>query len=288
MSTTVKTNIVKACGKVTDIEQALECADLNFQAEEAEIMGATNGIFAPNHKMIYRPDTSEVLGIVGSKYHPIQNSTAMAFMDGIVKKNGFAYTEAISRDGGAVSVITAQSDRPDVIKVNDEVCRQIKLINGFNGKNGFSVEFSMLRLVCTNGLVRNERESIIRFKHTITVQDRMSVALKVFDDSIKFHDEFIKKSRILAEKAADKTMVEKFLSSLYGEAKQNDKKKHIITDLFQNGMGNNGETLWDLMNGVTEYVDHHHGKDEKRDDFANFGSGAKIKSKAFDIAMSLA
>lgn len=282
-----RVNISKECGKVTDIEKALDCANLNFQAEECEIMGATNGIFAPDHKMLYRPDTDEILGIVGMKYHPIQNATAMAFMDSIVKKNGFHYTESISKDNGAVSIITAQSERPDEIKAGDEVCRQIKLVNGFNGKVGFSVEFSMLRLVCTNGMTRNEKESVIRFKHTIRVQDRMETALKVFDASVEFHEEFIRMSKILAQKAVDKTMVEKFLSGLYTDAKQNDKKKDIITDLANNGMGNNGETLWDYFNGVTEYVDHHHGIDGKRDDYANFGSGAKLKTKAWEVATSL-
>lgn len=283
-----KVNITKECGKVTDIESALDCANLNFIAEESEIMGASSGIFAPDHKMLYRPDTNEILGVVGMKYHPIQNSMAMAFMDSVVKKNGFHYTEAIAKDNGAVTVVTAQSERPDEIRVGDEVCRQIKLVNGFNGKVGFSVEFSMLRLVCTNGMVRSEKESVIRFKHTIRVQDRMETALKVFDQSVKFHEDFIAKSKMLAQKATDKLMVEQFLNGLFSDAKQNDKKKDIIQELAQAGMGNNGSSLWDLVNGATEYVDHHHGIDEKRDDYANFGSGAKLKTKAWDLALSLA
>jgi len=283
---TMKKDLTKE-GKITKIEDALDIANLNFIAEDHELMTPT-GIFAPDHKMIVRADTNVALGVVGKKYHATQNSLAMAFMDSIVQKNGFSYTEAISKDNGAVSVITAQSDTPDVIKVGDEVARQIKIINGFNGKHSLSVEFSMLRLVCTNGMVRSERESVMRFKHTIHIQNRMEVALRVFDESLGFHEEFIRMSKLLSEKAVDKTMVEKFLNNLYGDAKQNDKKKEIITDLFQNGQGNKGETLWDLYNGVTEYVDFYHGKDEKRNDFANFGSGHKLKEKAFDLALSLA
>lgn len=273
--------------RITSVEEALEASNLNFIVEQDEMMGATTPLFVPNRKMLYRPDTMQVLGDVGKDYHPVQNSLAMAFMDAIVQKNNFAYTSAVSQDNGAVTVVTAQSAIPDVIRRGDEVCRELKLINGFNGKVGLSVEFSMLRVVCTNGLVSSERESVIRFKHTIRVQDRMAIALKVFDQSEKFHEKFIQQSRILAEKAVDHLMVEKFINGLYTEAKQNDKKKEMITDLALHGKGNNGNTLWDLYNGVTEFVDHHYGKEESRDEFALFGAGIKLKQNAWDLALSM-
>ena len=283
---TLKTNLTKE-GKITSIQDALDASGLNFIAEEIPLVGQ-NGIDIPDKKAIFRADNNAYLGTVGTAYHPTQNSLAMAFMDSIVKKQGFHYSEAVSKDDGAVSIITATSDRNDSIKVGDEVQKQIKLINGFNGKVGFGVEFSMNRLVCSNGMVRNERESVMRFKHTIRIQERMEVALQIFDESVEFHDEFIRMSQHLAQVAVDKTMVEKFVNGLYGEAHQNESKKEIITDLFQHGKGNSGETLWDLYNGTTEYVDHYHGKDEKREEYSIFGAGHKLKAKAWDLATSMA
>lgn len=283
---TVKIDLAKK-GKITSIQDALDESGLNFIAEEIPLVGV-NGMDIPDKKAIFRADNNSYLGTVGNSYHPTQNSLAMSFMDAIVQKQGFHYSSAVSKDDGAVSVITARSNRTEAIKVGDEVQREIRLINGFNGKVGFGVEFSMLRLVCTNGMVQSERESVMRFKHTIRIQERMEVALKVFDESVEFHEDFIKMSKHLAQVAVDKTMVERFINGLYTEAKQNDSKKDIITDLFQNGKGNTGESIWDLYNGATEYVDHFHGKDEKREEFSNFGAGAKLKAKAWDLAVSLA
>jgi len=284
---TVRTNLAKM-GKITSVEEALDASNLNFVTEQTELMGVTNGLFAPDHKMLYRPDTNNVLGIVGTKYHPIQNSLAMAFMDTIVQKHGFTYTEAISKDGGAVTIMTAQSEKEEEVRKGDVVCKQIRMINGFNGKSGFGVEFSMLRLVCTNGMTRNEKESVVRFKHTTNVSNRMEVSLKVFDESVGFHDDFIKKSQILAQKSADKLMVEKFLNGLYGDAKQNDAKKEKIVSLFESGQGNNGDTLWDLYCGATEYYNHFDGtSEEKRLDSFYFGNASKKNSDAWNIAMSL-
>ena len=284
---TVTTKLSNGNTRITSIEEALDASNLNFIAETSEIMSPTHGVFAPDHRMIIRADSNDVLGVVGQKYTPIQNSLAMSFMDTIVKREGFHYSSAVSKDNGAVSIITAQSERSEAIRVGDEVAREIKLVNGFNGKVGFGVEFSMLRLVCTNGMVSGERESVIRFKHTIHVHNRMETALRVFDESVSFHEEFIRMSKLLAQKAADKTMVEKFLNGLYSDAKQNEKKKEIITDLFQRGQGNKGETLWDLYNGATEYVDHFHGVDENRTEFSTFGAGDKLKKKAWNLAMEL-
>ncbi len=283
----VKVDIAKSCGKVTSVSDALDCASLNFVPEVSELMSPSFGVFAEDHRMILRADTNDVLGVVGKGYHPTPNSTAFAFMDNIVQQNGFSYTEAVSKNNGAVSVLTAQSDHPDEINVGDTICKQIKLINGFDGKHSLSCEMSSIRLVCLNGLTTNDRASMIRFKHTIKLENRMAVALKVFDQSAKFHDQFIATAKLLAQKAVDKTMVEKFLNGLYGDAVQNQKKKDKIEELFQSGKGNNGNTLWDIYNGATEFYNHFDSSDEKRLDSLMFGTGAKKNALAWDLATSM-
>ena len=286
--TEVTTTDLTTDKKIVSIEEALDASNLNFICDSSELMGATaNGLMAPDHKMLYREDTGSVLGIVGKKYQPIQNSLAMSFMDAIVKKNEFSYTQAVSKNDGAVTIMVAESDRKDEVKVGDDVARQIRLVNGFNGKTGFSVEFTMLRLVCTNGMVKDERESIIRFKHTINVQNRMEVALRVFDEAVEFHSIFLEQSRVLAQKAVDANMVDKFLEGLFKDKQKNYKKCEEIHHLFEGGKGNHGETAWDLYNGVTEWVDHHADKGLRREDYALFGSGHKLKAKAWDVARAI-
>jgi hypothetical protein len=63
-----------------------------------------------------------------------------------------------------------------------------------------------------------------------------------------------------------------------------------ISELFKSGMGNSGQTLWHMYNGVTEFADHHRNirSTTNRFESAVFGSGYAMKERAFDIACDLA
>ena len=57
-----------------------------------------------------------------------------------------------------------------------------------------------------------------------------------------------------------------------------------VGDLFINGVGNRGLNNWDMLNAVTEFVDHKRSKDaDKRLDSAWFGGGAELKQKAWNL-----
>ena len=68
-------------------------------------------------------------------------------------------------------------------------------------------------------------------------------------------------------------------------------RREDIVDLFVNGAGNLGQTRWDALNAVTEYLDHHNqsnklqGKHAERNAQRRFmsnlrGSGDRVKQKA--------
>ena len=284
--------------KVTTAYEALESAGLNFTVEQSEVMNVATGKVSELKKSLYRSDTGVELGVVGMGYNPVQNFDAFSYFDNICQMYGARYSQAISIDGGAKIVLKAEFPKTDLINLNDEVRRQFVLINGHNGTVGLKADFMLERLVCTNGLRMMSRDaaSSFRFKHTTNVLPKMDEALKVLGEGVKYFDNFIEMSRALAQKHIDKTMVDSFLDDLIGSADEDDSKrsasmkqnkKDTLIDLYQNGMGNNGSTAWDIYNAVTEYTDHHHGNGDKRDNFNYFGGGISIKEKAFNLAISL-
>lgn len=143
---TIKTNL-KANGKITSIEEALEASNLLFSVGQCEVMG-TNGLFIPDKKVLFREDNNTFWGWLGLNIRLFIIMMLWRLLM-LLKDENAVYTEAISKDGGAVSIIKATYDRRDEIRPGDIMERQIVIKNGFDSA-GFSVSFQMNRLVCMN------------------------------------------------------------------------------------------------------------------------------------------
>lgn len=288
----VTTEVTEFEGRVVTAKEALEAANLNFTVGEAELMNTVTGKISSTHKALYREDTNETLGIVGMSYKPVQNITAFAYFDTICQLQGAQYKKALSVNGGEKVILTAEFPIPDVIGKNDEVMKQFRLVNGFNGKINWEVVYMLERLICSNGMrgMVKDADSSYKFKHTKHIEVRMEETLKVLHGGIEYFDSFIAMSNELVQKKVDAEMVEQFLNDCFGkaESKRANTKRDEILKYINKGIGNDGSTAWDLYNGVTEYVTHHHGKDaEKREDWSNFGGGATLNEKAFKSAYAL-
>ena len=205
---------------------------------------------------------------------------------------GAQYSSITSVNGGEKVILKAEFPTPAIIGKDDEVKKEFCLINGFTGGICVMADFMFERLICSNGLralVRDAANSF-KFKHTENVELRMEDALKVLALGTKYFDEFIKMSNELAQKQVYVNMVEKFLDECFGtsETTRALNKRDEIADYIQTGVGNDGSTAWDLYNGVTEYVTHHHGTSEaKRIEYANFGGGVSLSQRAFNSAYAL-
>jgi hypothetical protein len=80
---------------------------------------------------------------------------------------------------------------------------------------------------------------------------------------------------------------------LKGALVVSDRTLDKLTDLYQgSGIGMDmvatKNTVWGLINTITEYVDHHKGRSsDTRMDRAWFGDGVVIKNRAVELANAL-
>jgi len=278
----------------TNIEEVLETANGNWSVEQHQLMTQT-GISVDSHKSIIRADTQTVLGVVGNNYQPIDNSTAFAFFDQIVKQEKATFKNYSEIDGGKRIIVEASLGQFEA-KVGDICEKRVKMINSFNGVNSFTVSFEALRLVCTNGMTRTEKESAIKVRHTKNHVSKIEEAMQVLGYSKRSYEQFEDQCRILAQKNVNKAMVDKFLEDLFMEkpgdkiSKRRQNTKDEITRLFESGKGNEGKTAWDLYNGTTEYYDHFHndGKDAEIALASQLvGSVRDHKTRALNLALAL-
>ena len=64
--------------------EAIEAAGLGFTVERAILKTEILNLPVPDHYATVRKDTMEVLGVVGSRYVPIQNKDAFSVFDSLV------------------------------------------------------------------------------------------------------------------------------------------------------------------------------------------------------------
>jgi phage/plasmid-like protein (TIGR03299 family) len=282
--------LVKLDG-IKSAEEALEKSGLAWSVEQEPLITGS-GISVDTHKAVLRGDNSKIIGIVGSKYEPVQNTVAFAFFDVLAEKYGCSYEYAgIIKDGKKV-FLQAKLGNSFEAAPGDQVDSYITMVNAHDGSASIHAFLTPIRLFCQNQLIRALKSATtnIKFRHTPSVNDRFKEAMNVFNMSTEAFQLFEEKAKVLAQKLVDSQMVAKFLAEIVPESgsTRSNNQREKIEHLFESGRGNTGETAWHLYNAAVEYVDHERSRDaEKALDSAMFGSGAILKEKAFEAAMSL-
>ena len=130
----------------------------------------------------------------------------------------------------------------------------------------------------------------ISLKHTQNCNERIRAAMNLFHLSTHAFEVFEEKSKYLARKIVDKSMVERFLKEVINEkdTTRSQHQREKVVELFKSGRGNRGKNAWELANAAVEFVDYYRTSDkEKALDSAMFGSGSLIKERAFEVALAL-
>lgn len=278
-------------------EQAIEKAGLDFTVEKRRLSFLTKkGITDVDSFATVRTDTEQCLGVVGDRYHPVQNREAFSFFDVLVHEGEAIYDRAISIDNGARIALLAKLPN-DFFIGKDQVERRVLLYNSHDGSSGLRIKLLSLRLVCTNGMVAADTDIAINIRHTANADIKIGQAHKLLG---MVNDRFgsIEKAfnRMALKKISNKELID-FCKKLIPDNKDADskartenKRDEIIS--LHNNVGDakhHRNTLFGAYNAVTEYVDHHYtGNDSDSILRSNlFGTGNALKEKAFDIAFAL-
>ena len=123
-----------------------------------------------------RTDIDQVLGIVGEKFHVVQNIDAFRFFDDIVKGEGIKFETAGALGNGETIFISAKL--PSYIKVGNEDISEkyLFLTNSHDGSKAVTIAFTPVRIVCNNTL--NHALGNCSNKHKIMHTENAEAALK--------------------------------------------------------------------------------------------------------------
>src|SRR5258707_4094601 len=164
-------------------QEAIEAAQLDFKVQLKPVKTVINRKqkLVPNTFATVRTDTKEILGVVGSRYEPIQNKDAFAFFDALVGSDEAMYhTAGVLGKGERIWVL---AKLPSYIRVgkNDIVEKFLLLTNSHDGSAVVLAKLTLIRVVCANTLsiALQGDEQEVRIRHTPNAVHKLQEAHKL-------------------------------------------------------------------------------------------------------------
>jgi len=296
--------------KVATAEEALKVAGLGWHVEKESVF-LKSGTEVPDQFAVVRQDIGIPLGIVGTVYRPLQNREAFSFFDAVVGEKLAMYHTAGSLVNGRKVWILAKLPGEVRVTGDDVTEKYLLLTNSHDGSSAVKIMFTPIRVVCQNTLnvavILGERRQNIR--HTATMGLKVSdvrEGLGIINERFELFGEAARAMTQVQVNGEGWRAMLKDVGIIPADEgrKLTSRTENImeeVSKLFEHGQGNDFPgvkgTAWGAFNALAEYADYHRGTRtqkggpgmrEQRADALLFGSGAKLKQKAWDAALVLA
>jgi|2_EtaG_2_1085320.scaffolds.fasta_scaffold17680_3 phage/plasmid-like protein (TIGR03299 family) len=256
---------------------------------------------------------ADVFGPVGPDWVPVQNEEVFSFMEKFCKAGRMKMHTCGALKGGT-EIWALCKYREDFEIIPGEEMKGYLLFHSPHvwGKSS-SIRNTLTRVVCNNTLTAAMRQhgGMFRMPHVqafdIEVQEAAEEAVGLANAQT---EDFAQIIQLLANKPAADEMVQEYLTKVYQskllDQRELENDKTPLVDDFNpsteaaydaikfapgHALKTTKGTWWGAFNGVTYYEDHlriSHQDDSNVLHSAWFGSGARRKSKALDLAVEYA
>jgi phage/plasmid-like protein (TIGR03299 family) len=276
--------------------------------------GAEMGRVAGFHAVV-RSDSFAPLGVVGDRYTLFPNRGLRELGEALVSQGARWHTVGSLHGGRRVFAALAAGERIELRDGRDAIDPFLMLTTAHDGSSKLTVKFTTVRPVCQNTVTMAlaGRGDTFTARHTASIGDVSDVAKRA-SDVLGIATESFKRQAEVARLLVDVPMsrsdfnvfTAEVLTGLDGDeatkawidAEGRSKamlrrKGDELLALFTGGLGNEGRTLWDGLNSVTEFIDHQRGRSEafrakQRSlglDSALFGDGERKKQRAVELLL---
>lgn len=288
--------------------EAIEAAGLNYRVD-LKSLNTEDGTAVAQRKGVVRTDSGTVLGVVGNSYVPVQNYQAFGFLDAVVAEGGLRYHTAGALGNGERIWMLAKLPSQIRVKGSEDIVDKFLLLsNTHDGTTALRVYFTPIRVVCQNTLNMAEGMSVgqgIAIMHKGDLHAKIQQAQRVLGLAERFYDDAEGMIDILSHHTPTLEQLRSYFEALYPDPVDGDnarakKVRENLARIFETGIGLDipeiKGTSWAAYNAVTEWVDHYRparcanplDRASRRLQSSWFGTGAKMKAKAWSLAFDMA
>jgi phage/plasmid-like protein (TIGR03299 family) len=217
----------------------------------------------------FNAEQTDVLGVVGERYVPLQNEDLFSFGDNILDGGGRWETAGSLKNGRVVfgSLALERETILDPNGVSDKVKTYLLINTSHDGSIAIQASITPVRVVCANTLnlaLKGKAKQSFKIRHTQTANGKVQIARETLGLANKYMDEFDKMAHAMIQKEVDAKMFNDILLAAYpkpdkdakGAIKKWEKKIDLVNDIYTgefNGMI--AGTAWGAFNALTERID---------------------------------
>jgi phage/plasmid-like protein (TIGR03299 family) len=261
----------------TEMLQAANLNGWNVRLQDMEIPSTLTSDKSYQYVLRTNPTNNtqtDVLGIVGERYVPLQNEDLFSFGDNILDGGG-RWETAGSIKGGRVVFGSLALERETILDpsgVADKVKTYLLINTSHDGSIAIQASITPVRVVCANTLnlalnqkkKKNGVKQSFKIRHTQTAEGKIQIARETLGMANAYMDEFDIMAKAMIEKEVSAKQFNDIILAAYakpdkdtkGAIKKWENKVDIINDIYTgefNGMiaGN----AWGAFNALTERLD---------------------------------
>lgn len=294
--------------------KALEAAHLDWEVtklpleykgkdELYDVIPDTYGVFRIDEDGEYIPLTRSTA--VGRVWKPFQNVEAFSFLDDLTNTLEAKIEVCGALGNGEKVWVLAKLPESIVIDNADVIDQYILIVNSHDGSGSVKIFLTPIRVVCNNTLTLalNKRSGGYNIRHTGKLHGRVDEAREALGLINKDFYEWGEQAASLldidlTEHQMDMYFIDALSLTYNKEGNLTTRSQNLLNtvksnlDNTTNKVGTMAGTAWAAYNALTEAIDHQFTKlangekSQKRMESALFGTFARKKGKAFELALN--
>jgi len=222
----------------------------------------------------FNADQTDILGVVGERYVPLQNEDLFSFGDNLLDGGGRWETAGSIKGGRQVfgSIALRDGITLDPNGRADKIDNYLLINTSHDGSIAIQASITPVRVVCANTLNlalssfkgKNAAKQSFKIRHTSPAEGKIAVAREALGLASKYLDEFSVMANAMIEKEITKADFDKIIELAYpapekdskGSFKKHDSKVDLLNAIY---VGQYNDTIsgtaWGAYNALTERLD---------------------------------
>lgn len=222
----------------------------------------------------FNQDQTDILGVVGERYVPLQNEDLFSFGDNLLDGGGRWETAGSIKGGRVVfgSIALTNSITLDPNGIADKIDNYLLINTSHDGSIAIQASITPVRVVCANTLnlalssLKGKKgiKQTFKIRHTQTAEGKIAVARQALGLANSYIDEFSLLANKLIETEITKAQFDKLVALAYpapekdskGSVKKHSGKVDLLQDIYVGQYNNTiSGTAWGALNAMTERLD---------------------------------